>query len=89
MARLTVTVCDICERVDAPVSQYKLSQEGRSVTVELCAAHSEPLEALLRPSTAPSGTRTPVTPRKAPAKRRGGRVKVTTLAEIEKQKKTR
>lgn len=48
MAKLSVTVCDICERMDAPVRRYRISKEaGPSRVFELCAEHAAPLEALL------------------------------------------
>lgn len=48
MAKLSVTVCDICERIDAPVHRYRISKEnGSSRVFDLCDQHAAPLEALL------------------------------------------
>lgn len=59
MAKLSVTVCDICERIGVPAHRYRVSKEsGPSRVFELCDEHAAPLEALF--ATRKDSDRAPV-----------------------------
>lgn len=57
MAKISVTVCDICEQVGAPTRRYRISKgAGSSRVFELCAEHAAPLQALLERDKGGSGS---------------------------------
>lgn len=73
MARVMIYVCDECGTQEG-VKRYEIREDGRRVSVDLCSAHSQPLEAFL--SKVETTTRTRRTTRtRLP--------KVTTMEEIE------
>lgn len=78
MARKQVVVCDVCERVDRKTKTYRVTSEGRRYTIELCAEHRRPLEALLD-KTEGRPVRRPVRFEDA----------VTTMEELERRKAAR
>lgn len=81
---MTVTVCNQDpSEVGKPTRPYRITSEGRSANVDLCAEHSAPLERFLEPGgTASKG--------EAGMGRRGRRraTGVTTIEEIEAKKRT-
>ena len=86
--KVTVTVCDVCEGMDAGTKRYEIKVEGRKVNVDLCEAHSQPLQGIMGKGTAVK-TRGP---QKAASKRTGTtaarrRAKVTPMSAVEAAKK--
>jgi hypothetical protein len=91
-------VCGIDPETGAPARRYTVTGAGgRTVTVDLCETHAAPLEALLaRAATPPARVPAPLpdpaagavgtAPGQRPARRRG-RLRITTLEEIEALKR--
>jgi len=71
--KITVPVCDVCKQLDRPTRQYDLREGTRRAKPELCDEHGAPFEAFLDLTPPPPG--------------RGRRSRVTTMDEIEQQKK--
>ncbi|UZJ23729.1 hypothetical protein RHODO2019_10980 [Rhodococcus antarcticus] len=76
--KLNVMVCDVCKDRDREATSYRMTKQGKMISVDLCTEHAEPIEVLFEQVRA-SG----VTP-----KRRNTRsaARVTTLEDIEKKK---
>jgi hypothetical protein len=79
--QVTVTVCNVCQQIDAPTQQYEIRQGQRRKKVDLCEAHSQTIEALLQLPNSGSATK------KTASSGSRRRNRVTTLEEIEAQKK--
>lgn len=89
MAQVNITVCDKCGNPSMPTRHYVItSQEGASVEVDLCMRHSGPLDDLLIGVTGdPNVALNP--PSSTPARRRGRKMEVTSIEEIEGRKATK
>jgi hypothetical protein len=85
---ISVTVCDVEPKPGEDTKHYTITQDGRAVELDLCAAHSEAMERLMllkqRSEVAPPApaTRKVAAKKSAPRRRRG----VVTLDEIEAMK---
>lgn len=85
--KLEVTVCDVCRDPSRTTARYTVSDDQRSVQVDLCEEHAEPLRALPWPY-APTPRKTAA--RKAAKKTVGPRkTKIMTIEEIEAAKHKR
>lgn len=92
MAQVSVTVCDVCGTQDG-IRHFTISWDGGEAEVDLCAAHREPLEALVgealsrapRKAPSPAKVAAPVkrTTKAATPRRRTPLTKVTSMDEIE------
>lgn len=76
MARITISVCDVCES-QSEVQHYEIKVGAKRRVLDLCREHGAPLEDLL--------ARAPKAAKKAAAKAAPGR-KVMTMEEIESLK---
>lgn len=47
MARIQITVCDKCSSLERLVTQYDITHNNRTVTVDLCSEHGSPLDDLI------------------------------------------
>jgi acylphosphatase len=74
MARVRLTVCDICGDRTKDAAGYTIKSDDGAVSVDLCATDAKPIEELLARI------------RSRPVARRPGRIPVTTIEEIEKLK---
>lgn len=93
--QVRVRVCDVCGEVSRPTREYKVQRDDKAtVGVDLCSRHAAPLEVFLakREGSEPlpdveehEGRKELPVPR-GTTRRRGSRVKVTSLEEIEAQK---
>ena len=77
MARITVSVCDVCR--EEPVERYELAGAGRRALLDLCKEHAAPLVGLL--TKYGSEVKRTEKPRGVPSDRR------MTMEEIEALKK--
>lgn len=93
MAKMRVTVCDVCEEVGRPTRAYRIQRDDKAaVSVDLCSRHAAPLEAFLtkgREEEAGEESAPPSTEQRAVPirRRRGPSIAVTAMDEIERQKK--
>lgn len=67
--KIEAVVCNVCQTVGRPTTEYEVIREGRRGKVDLCEEHGAPFEEALGPA-----------PRKARA-RRGG-IEVTPLDQV-------
>lgn len=93
--KVTLTVCDVCSNQDKPAVTYEVRRvdDGLTVTKDLCADHGAVLEELLADASIKAPAKSPrATAPRAKASGttdtapRRGRVMVTSMDEIEKQK---
>lgn len=47
MAKMSVTVCDICKEIGQEAAPYTIEGDGRLAHLDLCDRHAEPLLELL------------------------------------------
>lgn len=50
MVEVSVRICDVCKRQGVPAQQYelrRLSGDKEAISLDLCARHAQPVEALL------------------------------------------
>jgi hypothetical protein len=47
MAKLEITVCDVCGALDRSTTAVVLGAHGRSVALDLCDEHAEPVTRLM------------------------------------------
>lgn len=73
MAKLSITVCDVCQSPSKPTKRYTVKTEGGTTNVDLCVEHGAPIDKLLGASA-------------RPATRRSAGARATTVEEIEEQK---
>lgn len=76
MAKMTLTICDICGDRSKDASPYTIKDEDGSVSVDLCEDDAKPIRDLLAKIRA------------RPVQRRPGRIPVTTVEAIEKMKRS-
>ena len=85
MATIEVTVCDRCMTVGKETHQYEITGHGKTAKVALCDDDAAPLLEYLEGTSVPQQL---AQARLAAPKRRAPRSnRVTTLADIEAQKK--
>ncbi|MBW8795781.1 MAG: hypothetical protein JF597_19990 [Streptomyces sp.] len=84
--KIQVIACDRDREVPARTYEITVS-DGRTVKADLCARHAEPIEALIRELAGEQPAEE--APAKAPARKSSSRRRpvITTLEEIEAQKK--
>jgi hypothetical protein len=85
VAKIELRVCDVAPRPGEPVSEYRVTVDGRTVAIDLCAEHARPLLELLRSARSAD----PSVPLSATAPALGRRKNVRTLEEIEELKRAR
>jgi hypothetical protein len=76
MAKMNLTICDICGDRSKDASPYTIKDEDGSVSVDLCEDDAKPIRDLLAKI------------KSRPVQRRPGRVPVATIEDIEKLKKS-
>lgn len=77
MAKVTITVCDVCHDPERTTATYRMGQVGALRSVDLCNEHAKPIEDIL--AAKPAKSRAP--------RRRTFDQAVTTIEEIEARKK--
>jgi hypothetical protein len=91
VAKVEVTVCDVCKEVGRATRGYRVQRDDRvAVSVDLCSRHAGPLEAFLSKASEVrvEESATPAPAKRAATRRRArGGLTVTTMEEIEAQKK--
>lgn len=87
MAKTLVTVCDVCKQVGKATRSYTISRDSTKAHVDLCADDGEELELIIERALVDKPAPVKRTPRATTPSGSGkGRLKVTSLAEIEKLK---
>lgn len=84
--RLTIVVCNVCQRRDMPTEQYELKHGTQRIKVDLCVDHAGPVEELMqigRDAGAATSSRSVNNPGQTQRGRGGRRPQVHTLEEIE------
>lgn len=74
MAKISLTICDVCGDRSKDATPYTVKTEEGSVSADLCKDDAEPIEGVLARI------------KSRPVVRRPGRVPVATMEEIEKLK---
>lgn len=74
MAKINLTICDICSDRSKDAAPYTIKTEEGSVSADLCEDDAKPIESVLAQI------------KSRPVVRRPGRVPVATMEEIEKLK---